>query len=247
MISLASIALTFAGGLAAPAEPVSDRSHRPALAQAEDSYEELIKEYTGAYRAWRGKPRGEQGDPPATEFMPRFAALAEKGDVSSMVWLVQNVRQVQMAAEERVLVADRWASALIDEHSKDEAVGALAMTFYRDTTLSQPRREALLRSWIKNGEHESVYTYVRYSLGQVLFEAGDEERVAEALGLYGELARTHPEDRWGKRANGQVFKRTRLQKGLEIPDFESEDVDGVSFKLSDYRGQVVLLDFWGFW
>ena len=28
---------------------------------------------------------------------------------------------------------------------------------------------------------------------------------------------------------------------------EAEDIDGVVFKLSDYRGKVVMLDFWGDW
>lgn len=31
------------------------------------------------------------------------------------------------------------------------------------------------------------------------------------------------------------------------PDIVGEDVDGKEFKLSDYRGKVVVLDFWGFW
>ncbi|MHC4830376.1 MAG: peroxiredoxin family protein [Planctomycetota bacterium] len=31
------------------------------------------------------------------------------------------------------------------------------------------------------------------------------------------------------------------------PDIEGEDLDGVSFKLSDYRDKVVLLVFWGDW
>jgi hypothetical protein len=35
--------------------------------------------------------------------------------------------------------------------------------------------------------------------------------------------------------------------GCRAPDFEATDVDGVRFKLSDYRGKVVVLDFWGFW
>jgi predicted Zn finger-like uncharacterized protein len=33
----------------------------------------------------------------------------------------------------------------------------------------------------------------------------------------------------------------------EAPDIEGEDVDGQHFKLSDYRGKVVVLDFWGHW
>lgn len=35
--------------------------------------------------------------------------------------------------------------------------------------------------------------------------------------------------------------------GKPAPDIEGEDVDGVPFKLSDYRGKVVLIDFWGHW
>jgi hypothetical protein len=35
--------------------------------------------------------------------------------------------------------------------------------------------------------------------------------------------------------------------GKPAPEIESEDIDGVKFKLSDYRGKVVLLDFWGHW
>ncbi len=31
------------------------------------------------------------------------------------------------------------------------------------------------------------------------------------------------------------------------PDIEGQDVDGQKFKLSDYRGKVVLIDFWGDW
>jgi hypothetical protein len=42
-----------------------------------------------------------------------------------------------------------------------------------------------------------------------------------------------------------------VAQGLSIsqlaPDIEGEDLDGVKFKLSDYRGKVVVLDFWGHW
>ena len=35
--------------------------------------------------------------------------------------------------------------------------------------------------------------------------------------------------------------------GNLAPEIEGEDIDGVKFKLSDYRGKVVVLDFWGDW
>ena len=35
--------------------------------------------------------------------------------------------------------------------------------------------------------------------------------------------------------------------GKEAPDFTIKDADGVKWKLSDYRGKTVLLDFWAFW
>jgi Tol biopolymer transport system component len=35
--------------------------------------------------------------------------------------------------------------------------------------------------------------------------------------------------------------------GSVAPEIEGEDIDGEPFKLSDYRGKVVVLDFWGDW
>jgi cytochrome oxidase Cu insertion factor (SCO1/SenC/PrrC family) len=38
-----------------------------------------------------------------------------------------------------------------------------------------------------------------------------------------------------------------LAVGQAAPEIEGTDLDGVPFKLSDYRGKVVVLDFWGHW
>jgi hypothetical protein len=35
--------------------------------------------------------------------------------------------------------------------------------------------------------------------------------------------------------------------GQIVPEIAGEDIDGIPFKLSDYRGKVVVLDFWGHW
>lgn len=38
-----------------------------------------------------------------------------------------------------------------------------------------------------------------------------------------------------------------IELGNIAQEIEGEDIDGVPFKLSDYRGKVVVLDFWGHW
>ena len=47
--------------------------------------------------------------------------------------------------------------------------------------------------------------------------------------------------------DGPIFELENLQVGSTAPDIEGKDFDGVEFRLSDYRGKVVMLDFWGQW
>jgi AhpC/TSA family len=44
-----------------------------------------------------------------------------------------------------------------------------------------------------------------------------------------------------------LFVLQNLAIGKTAPDIEGTDFDEVAFKLSDYRGKVVVLDFWGDW
>ena len=47
-----------------------------------------------------------------------------------------------------------------------------------------------------------------------------------------------------ERVAGELFEIRNLSVGKTAPDIEGEDQDGKRFKLSDYRGKVVLLYFW---
>lgn len=51
----------------------------------------------------------------------------------------------------------------------------------------------------------------------------------------------------GDLADAELFELQHLAIGKEAPEIEGQDADGETFKLSDYRGSVVLLDFWGDW
>jgi hypothetical protein len=47
----------------------------------------------------------------------------------------------------------------------------------------------------------------------------------------------------GERAKAELFEIRHLAVGKDAPDIEGVDQDGKKFKLSEYRGKVVLLDF----
>lgn len=52
---------------------------------------------------------------------------------------------------------------------------------------------------------------------------------------------------YSKWVANKIYAIEHLKVGEVAPDIEGQDLDGVKFKLSDYRGKVVLLDFWGYW
>jgi hypothetical protein len=72
---------------------------------------------------------------------------------------------------------------------------------------------------------------------EALFEQAAEEYGEEKLPAGTTVA---------QRARAELFGVRNLSVGKEAPDIEGEDQDGRRFKLSDYRGRVVLLDFWSY-
>lgn len=76
---------------------------------------------------------------------------------------------------------------------------------------------------------------------------------ADALDLFAELrdklgAEESPARvRYDSLAKAAIFEIQNLSVGKLAPDIVGEDTDGVKFKLSDHRGKVVVLTFWGTW
>ena len=69
----------------------------------------------------------------------------------------------------------------------------------------------------------------------------------QTIDKYGTV--TSPPYKWslGQEAESALFKLRHLQVGKVAPEIDGEDIDGKRLKLSDYRGKVVVLSFWGHW
>ncbi|MDP1678425.1 MAG: TlpA disulfide reductase family protein [Bacteroidota bacterium] len=59
-------------------------------------------------------------------------------------------------------------------------------------------------------------------------------------------------DRYGrsltlKLLSEHLLGRPSLEMGSQVPEFSFKDLNGQLHHLSDYRGRILLLDFWGYW
>lgn len=117
---------------------------------------------------------------------------------------------------------------------------------------------ALPKAWIKYLQGQTLSNQARGFQRTLTSKDSTEEQKAKAKedqakatekadALFAEAAKLSAGTEHAARLGAPVFEKERLQVGMAVPDIAGEDVDGVAFKLSDYRGKVVLLDYWGFW
>lgn len=107
---------------------------------------------------------------------------------------------------------------------------------------------AFLDKVIAESPHDVAKAWAYYWKSRPLSGRGasdnDKAKGAELAAQAEKLAGNH----WlGDKIRGPKFKEEMLQVGLVAPNIVGEDIDGVKFQLEDYRGKVVVLDFWGFW
>jgi hypothetical protein len=120
------------------------------------------------------------------------------------------------------------------------------------TDTRSPAAEPFLRAAIAKSPHREAQGWAHYALARLLARRSGEQAQKEAEQLLQRVATrfadvADDDSTLGADARRDLDEMRLLGIGKPAPEIEGEDVDGVKFKLSDYRGKVVLLDFWGFW
>ena len=180
--------------------------------------------------------------PQPAKFAAKFADLAAKNPkdpaaVDALVWIVTNVR-VGKEAEQAI-------KALTTDHIQSEKLGAVCQSLMYS---SSPGGEKILRDVLEKSPHRAVQGQACYSLARQLSQrspAEAEKYFNQVIEKFGDAK--HYRGTLGDAAKSDLFEMHNLAIGKTAPDIEGVDVDGVKFKLSDYRGKVVVIDFWGDW
>lgn len=78
-------------------------------------------------------------------------------------------------------------------------------------------------------------------------ETPDPEKAKARAAALNRLIKQYGDTSAAKRAEAEIFEAENLAIGKAAPEVLGADQDGKEFKLSEYKGKVVVLDFWGFW
>ena len=149
---------------------------------------------------------------------------------------------------------------LADKYLADMTADHLTSLMQRLSFSGGASSETLLRSILEKDKRHDVQGQACLYLGQAVKKRGDDLTTGDAK----QIAKLHAEaeailERAAKefgdvktfrnttiadQVKRELFDLRNLAVGKSAPDVEAEDQDGRKFKLSDYKGKVVLLDFW---
>jgi hypothetical protein len=124
-----------------------------------------------------------------------------------------------------------------------------------------PEAGALLQAVRDKNPSRDIRGLATYALASGLFARSEERTAAKAdadklrqeseqlfeevIAKYGDV-KDHGKT-LAKKGQSSLYEIRNLAIGKKAPDIQGSDSDGKSFKLSDYRGKVVVLDFWALW
>jgi hypothetical protein len=202
-----------------------------------DSYKTLKAEYQAAVtrhqKAFENAPlkerRSLRKQHPIGEFWPRFTLLGNN-DGQATLWLIENAKKGGVKSAEladfkrkgydRVFKMENNAACL------STAIANLAMDA---RTVGEEFVEGHLRRILAGTASRSAKGIATVKLGEVLSASEDAERAAEGEEMLAD------------------YEAKFISEGAIAIDFDATTIDGHEFKLSDYRGKAVLVDFYGFW
>lgn len=180
--------------------------------------------------------------PTSVDAVNQIIAIAEKspkaeGVEEGLAWAAQRSTPAQRK---------QVTALLFTHHSDGEALGALVKSYMR---MRGPQGLTELKEIREKSTNDSVKIMASYAVAEKLLSKANTKK--EGIKLLKELKNTpniaELSPKVLKQVETKLFISENLSVGCAAPDIVGTDHEDKEFKLSDYKGKVVLLDFWGIW
>ena len=191
----------------------------------------------------------------ATEFKARYEALVQENAgteaaLTAKLWLLQQTWWEQEAGTTQES-AGRIIDEILADYADSPQLDQIPDYAY---VLSTDQREQCFNHLIELSQHETVQAAAIYGLAEMNLYDGDEESQEKATGYLRELLDNYADvpskyTTFGAVADAALnpLDPADLEIGKPAPEIIGTSYDGKPMKLSDYRGKVVVIDFWGDW
>ncbi len=246
------------------------------VAQADEAYDKLLEEFQKAEGTWyesiqaASEPKEGESIPafdmtkrPATKFIPRFRAYAEANAgkpaaIPALVWVIgQAAYLAPPDLKKGELPPAEWAlQRLTQDHAgQSEIAESLAGLSYAAYSMDKAVLVRLYERIISANKDKDAQSQAMFNLGFTYYQSSqgaenDADRKADAkrgTDTFRRVIKAYPKSKAAERAGPYIYEIEHLQIGMVAPEIIGKDVDGKEIKLSQFRGQVVVLSFWGFW
>ena len=208
---------------------------------------------------------------PASVYIPKILDIADANrgnpaELKALVWACSIPRDSSEDETARLKMRTEIGNRLMDDYIESpEIVDCLA-----DLVYSQPDPKAAADKIFAANKDKAVRGNVLLLIGQMAVmesqirlrgvkyaewskQMKDEELEVLAHDTFTRIKNEYADvpywryENLGNIAEMQLFEFDHLGVGDEVEDIVGKDSQGMSLKLSDYRGKIVVLDFWGSW
>jgi hypothetical protein len=234
-------------GVSARGAP-DDTKEKPKPGTPAEQYKALIKEYDQGmkeYRALLSKATTDEERKTAFEKRPQLDKYT-----ASLLELAQKHPKDSAAVDALVWILRHFGGdvdkvcGLLQPHNQDPRLAEIVENL---RYFSTPTVEKLLRAVADKNPNRTAQGRACLALAMSLKEKKEADRFhTRVLEKYAEI-KTQGGATLADAVKAPQFEKDHLVVRKTAPDIEGTDIDNKKFKLADYRGKVVLLDFWGNW